>query len=184
MSATSTSRIWESPSEPSALNHSSRSAQLPSIATLTNALPGANGAASSPTYGLGSRDRDSDHWPSQPQSTRKSHRTLVFPPSYLSIMINQCPPSESDASSKAYVHIRFLRILLRSEWLLLFLVDQFSPSCVEFQSAWSYFTPGGLPQRSELSWSPAFARIRAAAAQLGSSDTEPVSRSIPVSQQP
>lgn len=72
MSATSTSRIWESPSEPSALNHSSRSAQLPSIATLTNALPGANGAASSPTYGLGSRDRDSDHWPSQPQSTRSS----------------------------------------------------------------------------------------------------------------
>lgn len=71
MSATSTSRIWESPSEPSALNHSSRSAQLPSIATLTNALPVANGAASSPTYPLSNRDRDSDHWPSQPQSTRK-----------------------------------------------------------------------------------------------------------------
>ncbi|MCJ1466195.1 hypothetical protein MMC07_004814 [Pseudocyphellaria aurata] len=73
MSATSTSRIWESPSEPSALNHSSRpAAQLPSIATLTNALP-ANGAASSPTYPLSNRDRDSDsHWPSQPQSTRSS----------------------------------------------------------------------------------------------------------------
>ena len=71
MSATSTSRIWASPSEPSALNHSSRSAQLPSIATLTNALPVANGAASSPTYPLSNRDRDSDHWPSQPQSTRK-----------------------------------------------------------------------------------------------------------------
>lgn len=82
MSATSTSRIWESPSESSALNHSSRSAQLPSIATLTNALPVANGAASSPTYPLSNRDRDSDHWPSQPQSTRKFLLTLLSIPTY------------------------------------------------------------------------------------------------------
>lgn len=79
MSTTSTSRIWESPSEPSALNHS-RAAQLPPIASLTNVLPGANGAASSPTFALSNRDRDSDHWPSQPQSTRKLHRTPMFLP--------------------------------------------------------------------------------------------------------
>lgn len=65
-----TSRIWESPSEPPP--HSARPAQLPPISNLTGVLPpGANGASSSPTYPLGNRDRDSDHWPSQPQSTRK-----------------------------------------------------------------------------------------------------------------
>lgn len=63
------SRIWESPSEPP---HSVRAAQLPPISNLTGPLPPqANGASSSPTYPLGNRDRDSDHWPSQPQSTRK-----------------------------------------------------------------------------------------------------------------
>lgn len=111
MSATSTSRIWESPSEPSALNHSSRSAQLPSIATLTNALPAANGAASSPTYPLSNRDRDSDHWPSQPQSTRKFllillpvfacephlqdrafSRSFAAPPSFLYLRFHQARP--------------------------------------------------------------------------------------------
>ncbi|MCJ1349146.1 hypothetical protein MMC31_007382 [Peltigera leucophlebia] len=65
-----TSRIWESPTEPP---HSARPAQLPPISNLTGGLPpGANGASSSPTYPLGNRDRDSDHWPSQPQSTRSS----------------------------------------------------------------------------------------------------------------
>lgn len=69
--ATTTSRIWERPSEPAPSNHSSRSAQLPSITTLTQALPATNGSVTSPTYQAVRRERDSDQWPSQPQSTRK-----------------------------------------------------------------------------------------------------------------
>ena len=72
--ATTTTRIWESPppdDSPTAGSSSARNAQLPSIATLTNNLPaGTTGPVSSPTYPP-SNNRDSDQWPSQPQSTRK-----------------------------------------------------------------------------------------------------------------
>lgn len=70
-----TTRIWESPppNESPTAHNSTRSAQLPSIATLTNNLPaGAQAQVSSPTYpSNNSNNRDSDQWPSQPQSTRK-----------------------------------------------------------------------------------------------------------------
>lgn len=72
MSNTANTRIWESPppNENPAANSDSRNAQLPSIATLTNNLPiSGNGQVSSPNYP--SNNRDSDQWPSQPQSTRK-----------------------------------------------------------------------------------------------------------------
>lgn len=70
MSTISNSRIWETPSENSTPISDSRPAQLPSIATLTSNLPGAsNGVPQSPNYP--SSNRDSDPWPSQPQSTRK-----------------------------------------------------------------------------------------------------------------
>ncbi|KAI4161618.1 MAG: hypothetical protein LQ342_004759 [Letrouitia transgressa] len=70
MSNTNISRIWEHPGDHPPSKHTSQNAQLPSIATLTNSLPSqANGATSSPTYP--SHNRDSDQWPSQPQSTSK-----------------------------------------------------------------------------------------------------------------
>lgn len=184
MSATSTSRIWESPSEPSVLNHSSRSAQLPSIATLTNALPSANGAVSSPTYPLSNRDRDSDHWPSQPQSTRKFHpnRSCSGPQPHRR---DESFPTPSTLLCQTYVYIRFLRLLVGSEWLLLLVVDQFSPSRLKFQSDdWNYFTSSRIPQRSGLRWSPTLARLCPTPDELGSSDTESVSRWAPVPQQP
>ncbi|KAK4690892.1 hypothetical protein P7C71_g5997, partial [Lecanoromycetidae sp. Uapishka_2] len=69
MAAQSSTRIWEesSSSRPSS---TSKPAQLPSIATLTNDLPhGANGPAS-PAYS--SANRSSDTWATPPQSTRSS----------------------------------------------------------------------------------------------------------------
>lgn len=65
MAATS-GRPWEAAS--------TRPAQLPSISTLTNALPGGaiSGAQASPTYRTGSiRDRDSSIYTAQSQSARK-----------------------------------------------------------------------------------------------------------------
>ena len=77
MSAVSNSRIWETPSENSTPISDSRPAQLPSIATLTNNLPGPpNGAPQSPNYPPS--NRDSDPWPSQSQSTRKSNLPFKF----------------------------------------------------------------------------------------------------------
>ncbi|KAI4236858.1 MAG: hypothetical protein L6R40_006048 [Gallowayella cf. fulva] len=71
MTSTTSSRIWETPSDARNSHHASQPATLPSIATLTNNLPSkANGVASSPTYPP--NNRDSDQWPSQPQSTRSS----------------------------------------------------------------------------------------------------------------
>lgn len=67
MTSTS-SRIWESPPADS---RSSQHASLPSIASLTNSLPSqTQGTVTSPTYPP--NNRDSDQWPSQPQSTRSS----------------------------------------------------------------------------------------------------------------
>lgn len=72
MSSIPTSRIWESPNKDVAPNHDPRPAQLPSIATLTSNLPiQSNAVVHSPTYPPSS-NRDSDPWPSQPQSTRES----------------------------------------------------------------------------------------------------------------
>ena len=87
------SRIWESPPSNGlpTNNNSSRQAQLPSIATLTNNLPaGANGQTSSPTYPP--NNRDSDQWPSQPQSTR----TSPVPVTPLTARITECLPTDQD----------------------------------------------------------------------------------------
>ncbi|KAL8731093.1 MAG: hypothetical protein Q9166_003621 [cf. Caloplaca sp. 2 TL-2023] len=71
MASTTSSRIWEIPSDARNSHHASQPATLPSITTLTNNLPPkTNGVASSPTYPP--NNRDSDQWPSQPQSTRSS----------------------------------------------------------------------------------------------------------------
>ncbi|KAL9597841.1 MAG: hypothetical protein Q9219_004862 [cf. Caloplaca sp. 3 TL-2023] len=72
MTSTTSSRIWESPpGDGRNSQHAAQSATLPSIATLTNSLPSqSNGPVSSPTYPP--NNRDSDQWPSQPQSTRSS----------------------------------------------------------------------------------------------------------------
>ena len=76
MSNTTTKRIWESPQpgdSPTATN-GPRGGQLPSIAPLLNNLPaGAPAQVSSPVNPP--NNRDSDQWPSQPQSTRK----LAYP---------------------------------------------------------------------------------------------------------
>ncbi|KAL8993060.1 MAG: hypothetical protein Q9169_006628 [Polycauliona sp. 2 TL-2023] len=71
MATTTNSRIWESPGGDGRNgHHASQAAMLPSITALTNDLPAKiNGpASSSPTYPP--NNRDSDQWPSQPQSTR------------------------------------------------------------------------------------------------------------------
>ncbi|KAL8645951.1 MAG: hypothetical protein Q9210_006422, partial [Variospora velana] len=74
MTSSTSSRIWESaPSDSRNSKHASSSAAatLPSIANLTRELtPQINGTVSSPTYS--SHNRDSDFYPSQPQSTRSS----------------------------------------------------------------------------------------------------------------
>ncbi|KAL8984985.1 MAG: hypothetical protein Q9177_004558 [Variospora cf. flavescens] len=74
MTSSTSSRIWESaPSDSRNSTHASSSAAatLPSIANLTRELtPQINGTVSSPTYS--SHNRDSDFYPSQPQSTRSS----------------------------------------------------------------------------------------------------------------
>lgn len=65
------SRIWESPSDARSSQHAPPAATLPSIANLTSSLPPqTNATVSSPTYSSG--NRDSDLYPSQPQSTRTS----------------------------------------------------------------------------------------------------------------
>ncbi|KAL8849170.1 MAG: hypothetical protein Q9221_005847 [Calogaya cf. arnoldii] len=70
--ASTSSRIWENPGDTRNSHHASQPAQLPSIAALTNDLPDKmNGhVSSSPTYPP--NNRDSDQYPSQPQSTRSS----------------------------------------------------------------------------------------------------------------
>lgn len=79
MSNTTTTRIWESPqpNDSPTANNSSRGGQLPSIATLTNNLPaGTPAQVSSPVNPP--NNRDSDQWPSQPQSTRSSAYSSGF----------------------------------------------------------------------------------------------------------
>ena len=72
------SRIWENETPPPP-NQSTRSAQLPSIANITNQLPASsNGNSASPTFPQ--PNRDSDQWASQPQSTRQFPPCPVFSP--------------------------------------------------------------------------------------------------------
>lgn len=67
MATQSSTRIWENDSS-SRPASTSKPAQLPSIATLTNDLPhGATGPAS-PAF---SANRSSDTWATPPQSTRE-----------------------------------------------------------------------------------------------------------------
>ncbi|KAL9124815.1 MAG: hypothetical protein Q9217_005901 [Psora testacea] len=79
MATQNSTRIWEAPSNPATSptnhNNSSRSAQLPSITTLTNELPPAN-TPSSPSYHTS--NRTSDPWGSQTQSTRSSAYSSGF----------------------------------------------------------------------------------------------------------
>ncbi|KAI4115520.1 MAG: hypothetical protein LQ338_007847 [Usnochroma carphineum] len=72
MTSTTSSRIWEEPpGDCRSSQHASQPATLPSIANITRELPSqTNGTVSSPTYS--SNNRDSDLYPSQPQSTRSS----------------------------------------------------------------------------------------------------------------
>lgn len=77
MASTASSRIWETDSRNSH-QASQPPTQLPSITNLTNTLPSQpNGNTSSPTYAH--NNRDSDQWPSQPQSTRKSCDPILAP---------------------------------------------------------------------------------------------------------
>ncbi|KAL8660928.1 MAG: hypothetical protein Q9202_006052 [Teloschistes flavicans] len=80
MASTASSRIWETDSRNSH-QASQPPTQLPSITNLTNTLPPQpNGNTSSPTYAH--NNRDSDQWPSQPQSTRSSAYSSGFANSY------------------------------------------------------------------------------------------------------
>ncbi|KAL8926849.1 MAG: hypothetical protein Q9208_002658 [Pyrenodesmia sp. 3 TL-2023] len=75
------SRIWESPSDARSSQHAPPAATLPSIANLTSSLPPqTNATVSSPTYSSG--NRDSDLYPSQPQSTRSSAYSSGFTNGY------------------------------------------------------------------------------------------------------
>ncbi|KAL9633872.1 MAG: hypothetical protein Q9164_004435 [Protoblastenia rupestris] len=79
MAAQNSTRIWETPTNPASSptnhNNAARSAQLPSITTLTSDLPPPN-APSSPSYP--STNRTSDPWGSQTQSTRSSAYSSGF----------------------------------------------------------------------------------------------------------
>lgn len=68
MAAQSSTRIWENDSS-TRPSSTSKPAQLPSIATLTNDLPNGNTGPASPAYS--SANRSSDTWATPPQSTRK-----------------------------------------------------------------------------------------------------------------
>ena len=76
MSNQNSTRIWENDSSASPPNSSpARSAQLPSIATLTNTLPSASENPASPAF---SNNRSSDQWATPPQSTRKLDRVIMI----------------------------------------------------------------------------------------------------------
>lgn len=173
MSAASTSRIWESPSEPSHSNHSSRSAQLPSITTLTQALPlGGTGAGSSPTYPTSHRDRDSEQWPSQPHSTRELF--LPFPSS-------SSHPWPDDANAVVpglglaeLMCVRFVRLFIRPQWLLPFLLNSLAPPRLQLESIRSDLTSGRVLEHPKLRRPPSVPWLRSTA-EFGTSYPQSIS---------
>ncbi|KAL8979221.1 MAG: hypothetical protein Q9205_005391 [Flavoplaca limonia] len=102
MTSTTSSRIWESQSDGRNSHHASQPATLPSIAALTNDLPAKiNGppSSSSPTYPP--NNRDSDQWPSQPQSTRSSAYSSGFTNGYYASSAIGSPHRASNSSQFA-----------------------------------------------------------------------------------
>ncbi|KAL8690813.1 MAG: hypothetical protein Q9218_003824 [Villophora microphyllina] len=98
MASTASSRIWEAESRNN--HHVSQPTQLPSITNLTNTLPSqSNGATSSPTYPP--NNRDSDQWPSAPQSTRSSAYSSGVPSGYYAAPGIASPHRASNSSQFA-----------------------------------------------------------------------------------
>ncbi|KAL8814119.1 MAG: hypothetical protein Q9223_006636 [Gallowayella weberi] len=100
MTSTPRDRIWEDPGGVRNSHHVSQPATLPPIADLTGTLLSSktNGVASSPTYP--STNRDSDQWPSQPQSTRSSAYSSGYTGYYPSSTISS-PHRASNSSQFA-----------------------------------------------------------------------------------
>ncbi|KAI4112486.1 MAG: hypothetical protein LQ345_006374 [Seirophora villosa] len=103
MTNSTSSRIWESgPSDSRSSRHASSSAAatLPSIANLTRTLPlQSNGTVSSPTYSA--NNRDSDFYPSQPQSTRSSAYSSGLTNGYFNPAAISSPHRASNSSQFA-----------------------------------------------------------------------------------
>lgn len=60
---------------------------------------------------------------------------------------------------------RLIRVLVRAQWLLQFLIGHVAPSGFQFESAWSHVTPGRVPKHPRLCGWPIFSRLHVTAHQ-------------------